>query len=668
MCGIAGGLYFKGKKEWAIKPLLDLMRQRGPDESAFIEQDLWSIGANRLAITAPQEKNTQPLWSPDKRFCFVFNGEIYNHKEIKQELSEKGWRFKSASDTEALFYSYLEYGDEAFLKCQGMFAMAIFDTLAQKWILARDPFGIKPLYYQMGQHNFAFASEIKPLLWLKKPSINKKALPSYLERRFVLGKETLFEGLFRVLPGEIIEVSLKGKIKTKKYWDPKTVPPSVKSKKERFKEFSKKLEESIRLSSQSESGLSVLFSGGLDSSLINVLSSSFNISMEAWLFDSSPDKKERALAEKLCQKLNQKLNIVRPEPKDFLLLPKIINSLEEPLGDSIIVPTYKLMREVSKKERVLLSGEGADELLGGYVHHLLFYLFQKMGRLRRFFSSMINSLPESFLNALFPYPGTIKKNSLQSALSLMKKSGLKSFIEWSHLFSSKEINKLIPGFLESIKNASSADKLSSLKNLESRSKGFSYPETSSLKDLLIFDIQNWLANYNLLRIDKLSMAHSLEARVPYLNLSFASFCLSLPERDILSFGIRKKILREFAQKKSALDFKTAYRKKHPFTFKEMTVYDDSYIEFIQDHLDESFRKKWDIPPQALNQLTQPLWQNPKRLTFKKRATPPPSKTADFNSLFSQKSQQNKGSLGQDLIAQKQITSLLHLSLWTKEFF
>ena len=622
MCAIAGCLHFQGKREFSLRPLLQLMKHRGPDESSIIEQDFWSVGLNRLAITSAKERNTQPLWSPDKRFCFVFNGEIYNYKTLRKDLSEKNYHFKTSCDSEVLFYAYLEYGTEAFLQCQGMFACAIFDTLEKKWILVRDPLGIKPLYFQFSPDCFAFSSEIKALLLLKKASINRKALPYYLQRRFVLGKETLFSNIFRIQPGEIMEVSIKKDIKTNRYWTPKGTSDFHKNTKKRFKEFSNQLRESVRLSSESEVNQGVLLSGGLDSSLINALSCSFQKNsvqkdkqkplMSAWFFDNTYDREERASVESLTQKLNQNLYTVYSEEKDFLLLPEIIRALEEPLGDSVIIPTYKLMQEVSQKERVVLSGEGADELLGGYSHHWLFYLFKKLRFLKAFALPIEGMFPESLLNAFFPYPGKLKKNRLLKSLSQLRKYGLKRYLETSHLFTSEDITTLIPGLLK-----------------ESNFSESLYPNTDSLKDIIYFDIQNWLSNYNLLRIDKLSMAHSLEVRVPYLNLDFVTCCLNLPEKDIISLFTRKKILRKAAYKESLLDFKTSYRRKHPFTLKETDLYKKKYREFIRDHLDDSFRKKWHIDSKALNRLL------------------------------------NEGN--EYLEVQKQITSLLNLSIWTKEF-
>ena len=620
MCGIAGSLHFDKKRDLSLHPLLEIMKHRGPDESSVIEQDRWSIGANRLAISAPQERDTQPLWSSDKRFCFVFNGEIYNHEEIRNQLVEQGCHFRTSCDTEVLFYAYLEYGSEAFLRCQGMFACAIFDALEKQWTLARDPFGIKPLYFQTDSNCFVFASEIKPLLFLKKSHINQKVLPYYLQRRFVLGKETLFSDIFRVMPGEIMKVFTNGEIKTRKYYLPTKTQSVYKNKKERFKEFSDKLEESIHLSSKSEVGLGVLLSGGLDSSLINSLVCFFQKNsvqetekslLEAWFFDNTYDQQERVFTENLTKKLNQKLHWVYSESNDFLLLPKIIRALEEPLGDSIIIPSYKLMECISQNEKAVLAGEGADEILGGYAHHWIFYLFKKLGFLRAFAGFLAEIFPPAFLNFLFPYPGRIGKNTLQKSLLILKRDGLKRFIEMSHLFSLEEINQLVPGLLGDSESL------------------FQYPDIASLKELLFFDIQNWLPNYNLLRVDKLSMTHSLEIRVPYLSLDFASFCLDLPEQDIISLFQRKKILRKFAYRNSFLNWRTSYRKKHPFTLKEMDFYGKPYKEFIHDHLDKSFRETWNINTQALNRLL------------------------------------NKKT---DLLSQKQITSLLNLSIWTKEFF
>ena len=621
MCGIIGSLHFEKHRDFSLQSAMNIMKHRGPDETHVIEEDYWSAGVNRLAITAKEEKNTQPLWSADKRYCFIFNGQIYNYKELRNQLLGLNYSFKTNCDSEALFYSYLEWGVEAFLKCQGMFAMAVFDTLEKKWILARDPFGIKPLYFHCDTESFIFSSEIKPLLSIKNASINKEILPYYLERRFVLGKETFFKNIYRVLPGERIIIDRKTKkINRVKYWTVGVKNKLIgKNAKERLQAFSKELERSVDITSQSEENVGVLLSGGLDSSVIHSLFSSYqkNSSLEKvnWFFDNTYDSEEREYVQKQAENWNQSLYKVYPDKKDFLLLPKIIRALEEPLADSIVVPTYKLMSAVSQKQRVLISGEGADELLAGYAHHWLFYFFKKIYFWKMFFIfSALKFFPESLLNFFLPYPGSLKKQRLLESINILRRLGLKNYIETSHLFTKKEIKALFSdGFYLFSKD---------------------YPEIYSLKDLQCFDIQNWLSNYNLLRMDKLSMAFSIEVRLPYLNLDFAENCLSLRETDIVSLFKRKRILRKSAYKNAWLDFNFSNRKKHPFTWKEKTVYDHSlYKEFVWDHLDESFKKTWNINSSSLNRLLE-------------------------DSFHSQT----------NLLAHKQITSLLHLALWTKEFF
>ncbi|MCZ0933017.1 MAG: asparagine synthase (glutamine-hydrolyzing) [Oligoflexia bacterium] len=622
MCGIIGSLHFDKKRDFSLQPVLNIMKHRGPDETHVIEEDYWSAGVNRLAITAKEEKNTQPLWSPDKRFCFIFNGQIYNYKELKSQLLELNYSFKTHCDSEVLFYAYLEWGVSAFLKCQGMFAMAVFDTLEKKWILARDPLGIKPLYFYFSAESFIFSSEIKPLLSLKNISINKEVLPYYLQRRFVIGKETFFKDICRLLPGECVSVDREAKkMEHIKYWTAGAKSKLLgKNPKERLTEFSKELERSVDISSRSAESIGVLLSGGLDSSVIHSLFSSYqkdsDFKKANWFFDNTYDSAERKFAKKQAEKWNQKLYKVYPDEKDFLLLPKIIRALEEPLADSIVVPTYKLMKTISQKQRILISGEGADELLAGYAHHWLFYFFEKLYFWNMF--SMFGALkifPESVLNFFLPYPGSLKKQRLLESLSVLKKSGLKKYIETSHLWTSGEMKILF--------NEDSIPK-----------RPVDYPEIHSLKDLQSFDIQNWLANYNLLRVDKLSMAFSIEVRLPYLNLDFVECCLSLQEKDIVSLFRRKKILREASYKQAWLDFEFSNRKKHPFTWREKAVYNNPlYKEFVWDHLDESFRKTWDINSSALNKVLE-------------------------DSFLPHK----------NLLADKQVTSLLHLSLWTKEFF
>lgn len=606
MCGIAGYIQFQRDSSFSIDTLLAPMKHRGPDETESIIGEDFAIGVNRLAILSPLEPNTQPLWSPEGRFCFVFNGEIYNFMEIKEKLAEKGWNFKTSCDGEVLFYSYLEYGEEAFLKCQGMFACAIFDTLSKKWILAKDPFGIKPLYFQRTSKWFAFSSEIKPLLKFKRPNLKREELAGYLQRRFVSGENTLFSGIHRLKPGTVMKVSSEG-LKNHTYWQPKFFPLVFSEKKKRFADFSDQFEHSVQLTVQSDVGLGSLLSGGIDSAALSFLASRFKENFTAYFFDNGYDSEESFFAKKTAKQSGLLLKTVEFHEENFFLLPKIINHLEEPLGDSIIIPTYCLLKEASQSEKVLISGEGADEILGGYVHHFLFYFLERIFPLKIFLRLLIKSLPEKALNFLFPYPGRIKKEDFVKAMNDILNPGLKNFEKTTHLFKKEDIRRLIPDL--------------------SPSDNFSI-NIRNLKELMRWDILNFLPNYNLLRMDKLSMAHSLEVRLPYLNRSFAETCLKLPLEDIISVFIRKKILRKFAYRKLNIDFQTAYRKKHPFTFKANLF--KKYREFLMDHLNRSFAEDFGI---NFSELKKRLDRD-----------------------------------GNDLKNQKQLTALLNLAVWHKEFF
>ena len=331
MCGIAGYIQFQKDSSFAIDSLLVPIKHRGPDETESFTGENFAIGVNRLAILSPTEPKTQPLLSPDSRFYFVFNGEIYNFQEIKKELIEKGWTFKTSCDGEVLFYAYLEYGAEAFLKCEGMFACAIFDKLLKKWTLVRDPFGIKPLYFQKTSKWFAFASEIKPLLKLQKPTLRREELAGYLQRRFVPGENTLFSGIQRVKPGSVMEVSSED-LKTHTYWQPQLSPLTSSGKKKRFADFSAQLEHSVRLTVKSDVGFGSLLSGGVDSATLSLLASKFNKNFTAYFFDNSYDKKERFFANKTAKQNGLSLKTVRISGRRLSSpAPKIINHLEEPL-------------------------------------------------------------------------------------------------------------------------------------------------------------------------------------------------------------------------------------------------------------------------------------------------------------------------------------------------
>ncbi len=387
MCGIAGIIGGKASginAEKMHRDMLRLMRHRGPDgEGQWSAENgpVW-LGHRRLAIIDP-EGGQQPLDNEDGSIWLTFNGCIYNYQELAQTLARKGHRFKTHTDSEVIVHAYEEWGEECIDKFIGMFAFAIWDGRKKKLFCARDRLGIKPFYYWMGGGSFVFASEIKALLviGLFRPESNRYALSEYLTFQAPLGEKTLFKGVYRLLPGHTMTVDASGEIiSKKKYWDLEFSIDRGHALDYQVDHLRLLLSDAVKIRLRSDVPLGAHLSGGLDSSAIVALASELNDGTEALQtfsggFSHGKEFDETFYARLVAERVGARYHEIRPTAEDLIsTLPKIIYHLDEPAAGPGVFPQFMVSKLASENVKVVLGGQGGDELFAGYARYLVAYL------------------------------------------------------------------------------------------------------------------------------------------------------------------------------------------------------------------------------------------------------------------------------------------------------
>ena len=474
MCSITG---FTWEDKDLLKDMTDVVGYRGPDDSGYYSDKGISLGHRRLSIIDLSRAGHQPMTDKEGSVAIVYNGEIYNFKELRAQLESK-YDFASQTDTEVLIYGYQEWGPEGLLKrLNGMFAFAIWDGNKKQLLLARDRLGIKPLYYVSVGKQLIFASEIKSILQCPeiKRELDLEALNSYLAYRFITSDRTILKGIKKLLPGHYL-IYKEGKLKISKYWD---VSFSIERKPEQYfiQKFKSLLKDSVEKRLMSDVPLGAFLSGGIDSSLIVAVNSMLREDpVKTFTVGFGHETDEFKYANAVADHLNTDHHELFLDYKDMTKeLPKIVWYMDEPNSDITMVPLYFLSQFSRKKVTVVNTGEGADELFSGYQHF------------------RVGSNTFKFV------PSAIRKNVYSLYYSPFK--------SW-------ERKKL---FQKPIKEDDS------LKQYLNRKQ-----PKDLLNRILLFDIKNELPNWQLARVDRMTMAHSQEARVPFLDHRMAEFSATMP--------------------------------------------------------------------------------------------------------------------------------------------
>lgn len=539
MCGICGFLNFNENnnnfdKDKIIKSMSSCLEHRGPDMQGFHENEFIAFGFRRLTIIDLSAKANQPLYSNDHRFILVFNGEIYNYRELKKELIKLGANFSSETDSEVIVHGYKHWGVEVLQKLRGMFAFAIWDSEEKSLFIARDHFGIKPLYYtsNTSDGSFLFSSEIKS--FIQYPSFNKvlneEAILPFLSCQYSIRQETFFRGVYKLLPGHYIKISLNAGSNQKIINIPYhqfTFDKKDRSLNENIEIIRQTIRDSVDYHMHSDVPLGTFLSGGVDSSYITSLvrpEHSFSVGFEN--YEPGPFD-ESEYAKKLANKFGIKHHVSKLSAEDcFKILPTLQYHMDEPHGNFSSVPLYFLAKLAKEYVTVVLSGEGADELFGGYETY----------RESRFMEQY-KKLPYS-LRVLNEKLSHILPN--ENIKNKFKKATLRPedfYIGQMSIFKNMDPSLIL--------NDKYNTGISSLEYLQDR-----YSQIRNLSELdqkQLIDLEYWLPNDILLKADKMSSAHSLELRVPFLDKEVWKIARELPENQRIHKLTTKYALRLAAE-------------------------------------------------------------------------------------------------------------------------
>jgi len=575
MCGICGIVNFVESDpvdRAAIERMTEALAHRGPDDAGYFVKGRVGLGHRRLSII-DLSGGQQPIFNEDRSAAIVFNGEIYNHRDLATALTAAGHTFRTRSDTETILHSYEEHGDDCVDQLRGMFGFAIWDGTKRRLLLARDRLGIKPVYYYQNGRFLAFASEIKSLLEIASipREVNAEALDMYLSLRYVPGPQTMFKNIFRLQPGHVLVADDSG-VRTRKYWDidySDTEPRSPEVLLDRFREL---LDESVRLRLLSEVPLGVFLSGGLDSSAILATMSKIvggdRVKTFSVGYETSGAEEEKAnefdyarLAADAFASEHHEYRLSANKFAEFV--PDLVSYLDEPLADPSCIPLYFISKLAREHITVVLSGEGADETLAGYGIYgrmlALDRIYTGSGALRGLAPWIARLTPSERLRHYVRmcgqplearYRGVSRGFSAEGKLRLVGRDRTER--------SEQRLQEIFGGYFQAVEKASPLDRM------------------------LYVDAKVWLPDDILVKADKMTMANGLELRVPFLDHKLVEFSATLPDAAKIQAKGGKALLR--SAMRGVLPDAIIDRPKKGFPIPIASWLRTSLREFTRDHL------------------------------------------------------------------------------------
>lgn len=564
MCGFVGFCDDSKNKKKIIRDMADIIKHRGPDSDGYYVDNNIALGFRRLSII-DLDKGSQPIFNEDKDKVIVFNGEIYNYKEIREELKSKGHKFSTNTDTEVILHGYEEYKEDILNKLRGMFTFVIYDIKEKSLFGARDFYGIKPFYYYYDNENFLFGSEIKSFLGSPnfKKELNKDMLSQYLTFQCSIGEDTFFKNTYKLLPGHYFIYKDK-ELEIKKYYEVKLEPNDDKSLEEWVGGIREVIDNSVLAHKVSDVEVGSFLSSGVDSSLIAKLSSvdkTFTVGYDNKKYS------EIDYAKEFSDKINVS-NVSKKISKEeyFKEFSNVQYYMDEPLADASAVMLYFLSKTASKHVKVCLSGEGADEIFGGYNIYHEPYSVSWYNKIPYFIRKCIGILVYPFRN----YTGF-------NFLYRRSKKIEDRYIGNAFIFEPNDAKKIV--------NFNYGNKTY---------KYFTKPYYDKVSDLDVvtkmqyIDFNFWLIYDILLKADKMSMANSLEVRVPYLDRKVIEYASKLPSKYKIVGNETKYAFRKVA--KEELADKVADKKKlgFPVPIREWLKEDDVYQEVKNMFLESEY--------------------------------------------------------------------------------
>jgi len=543
MCGIIGRFAYAEALTNAdvLRSLVDTLGHRGPDGAACWFDGPFFLGHRRLAIIDLSPSGAQPMCTADGSLVVTFNGEIYNYLELREELVSRGYQFRTQSDTEVLLHGYTEWRDELPARLVGMFAFGLADRRRQELFLARDRFGEKPLLIAEDPRGVSFASELRPLAALPglRRRMNARALASYLCLNYVGGDNTLMEGIRRLPPGTWRRYRAGGSIQSGKFFDPFAVAtreePTLQAA---LPELEHRLDRAVNLALRSDVPVGIFLSGGIDSGLLAASAvRSGRLSHAYCLTPAEKTYSEWDGARATAQQLGIPLTRVELSPAALGEFFEIVSHADDPLADSSAVAVWTLAREASRTNKVVLSGDGGDELFGGYL------TYQATAVHTRVISRLPLAIRKQLAAAGLRLPTSERKVSASYKLMrFLRASDLPptiAHLTWNGTWLPSQAAGLV-------RDADLKAFVSSA--LDDLAANYPLPFRPSLRDLQALDCSEYLPNDILSKADRMTMAHGLEARAPWLVPEVADFALGLPAALKCSpVGGTKRILRQLAQ-------------------------------------------------------------------------------------------------------------------------
>lgn len=515
MCGIIGKWSFRkpiDRKEFIFQR--DTMISRGPDDDGLYinNEQNFALGYRRLSINDLSKNGSQPFCNEKKNIHLVCNGEIYNAPYLRMILIELGHAFSSHSDAEVIIHGYEEWGTDIIQKIEGMFAFGLWDEIKQKLFIGRDRFGIKPLYFEYNSDSFTFSSSLKAITARKNhpKKIDISSICDYLTYRYIPSPKTIYFGINKLEPAHCI------------YWSPKeemipiayfklSYKPQKKSKNEIFEEFNFLLNESVRKHLMSDVPIGCFLSSGYDSNSLIALMDRMGYKTTAFsLGYSNWANSEHVLAQKSCDILQIDHNVLMVENENFPIH-EVMEAFDEPIADISIIPTFQISEMASQKVKTVFSGEGADELLGGYEWYRE---IEKMRKNASFWSRW-------------------KRSSYESGMEIYKKFMAMGSFDHSQLneLFCKEYQKYIPENLYWFYDKHFDKSLPLIKSFQ------------------LLDIRGFMGELVLSKVDRASMAHSLEVRVPFLDYPLVDFLFNLHPKDYFTLKDQKPLLKDILKEK-----------------------------------------------------------------------------------------------------------------------
>jgi asparagine synthase (glutamine-hydrolysing) len=558
MCGIAGVLYFDGTHAQAdlLKRMADSIAHRGPDGEGFYLDGPLGLGHRRLAIIDLSPAGVQPMSNEDKTVWVTFNGEVYNFAEVRRELERRGHSFRSATDTEVIVHAYEEWGTECLERLNGMFAFGLWDARRRRLFLARDRLGIKPLFYYADGRRLLFASEIKAILADEtiERRVNLKALHHFLSLNYTPAPLTLFAGISQLMPGHYLLCDGEGRVTDGEYWDVHYIEEGYRPEAEYVERFGQLLQEAVRRQLVSDVPFGAFLSGGVDSSSVVYWMSQYLENPVQTFSIGFAEKSYNELyytriTARHCRTQHHE-RVVTPDTVE--ILPKIVWHAEEPTADSSMIPMYYLAQLTREHVTMALGGDGADEILAGYQTYQAYYatrIYRLLpGHIRRWIiAPLVDRLPVSGAKVSLDF--RLKRFVRGAELDYER-----GHAYWRIVFDEEAKRLLYAPHVREVLERDGGEVFDLYEPYFEKTTA-----RHPLNRRLYVDTRFFLPNDGLVKVDRMTMAHGLEARVPFLDHELVEFLATVPpglklrgprlEKYLLKLALKDKLPREILFRK-----------------------------------------------------------------------------------------------------------------------